>query len=58
MVCMCRCCYMKVSVGQEDLTIITPLLLIARLLVTRLLYYGLVGAGITEQIGYLGVIHS
>ena len=44
--------------GQEDLTIITPLLLIARLLVTRLLYYGLVGAGITEQIGYLGVIHS
>ena len=49
---------MKVSVGQEDLTIITPLLLIARLLVTRLLYYGLVGAGITEQISYLGVILS
>ena len=49
---------MKVSVGQEDLTIITPLLVIARLLVTRFLYYGLVGASITEQIGYLGVIPS
>ena len=53
MVCMFRCCYMKVSVGQEDLTIITPLLLVA-----RLLYYRLVGAGITEQISYLGVIPS
>ena len=49
--------------GQEDLTIITPLLLIARLLVTRLMgscysYYRLVGSGITEQISYLGVTHS
>ena len=58
MVCMCRCCYMKVSVDQEDLTTTTPLLLIARLLIAMLLYYGLVGAGITEQIGYLGVITS